>query len=260
MRYVKIFLHLFFVIFLTILTQIGGIIWMGTLLIAHYFRKKKRYIFPAIYLIANLILVPPIALYFGSVRLPIFSNTIKPATLFYPLLFRNYVSPSLKETLIDAAKELHSNGDQLIYLDANFPFFKGFPLLPHLSHNDRRKVDISFMYTTQNGKPTQKKPSFSGYGVFVNPRQNSTSNNCIKKGYWQYDLSKYATFGTINELNFDKKRTKRLLKILLRNSKTQKIFIEPYLKMAMGLQDQQKIRFHGCRAVRHDDHIHLQIK
>lgn len=260
MKYVKIVLHLLFIVFLTLLTQVGGILWIVTLFIAHYLKKKKRYIFPILYLTANLFFVPMIAAYFGSVQLPIYNNTIRPKNLFYPLFFRNYVSPKLKKVLLDTAKKVNTNRDQLIYLDASFPFFKGFPLFPHLSHNDRKKVDISFMYTTKNGNPTQQKPSFSGYGAFVNRTKNITAIHCTNKGYWQYNMAKYATFGIIHHLNFDKKRTQRLLEILLKNPATQKIFIEPYLKTAMGLQKYHKVRFHGCQAVRHDDHIHLQIE
>ena len=260
MKYAKIFLHILFIIFLTILTQVGGIIWIVTLLISNRFKKKKRYVFPFIYLMANLIIIPPMATYFGRAQLPVFDKHIQPRTILYPLLFRNYVTPQLKITLLDASKKLAVKGGQLTYLDANFPFFNGFPLLPHLSHNDGKKVDISFMYTTKDGKPTQQKPSVSGYGVFVNAAKNITATNCINNGYWQYNLAKYATFGTINHLYFDTKRTKTLLKILLQQPSTQKIFIEPYLKTKLGLENENKIRFHGCQAVRHDDHIHYQIK
>ncbi len=36
--------------------------------------------------------------------------------------------------------------------------------------------------------------------------------------------------------------------------------IEPYLKKSLGLGTESKIRFQGCQAVRHDDHIHLELK
>jgi hypothetical protein len=34
---------------------------------------------------------------------------------------------------------------KLIYLDANFPFFDRFSLLPYLNHTNGRKIDISFI-------------------------------------------------------------------------------------------------------------------
>ena len=131
--------------------------------------------------------------------------------------------------------------------------------MPHLSHNDGKKIDISFIYLNKEGKTTDKKPSVSGYGLYVR-KENPTATSCLKKGYWQYNFPKHLTFGTINNLGFDKKSTKLLIQELLSNSKSQKLFIEPYLKQELGLSNYSKIRFHGCQAVRHDDHIHLQIK
>lgn len=37
-----------------------------------------------------------------------------------------------------------------------------------------------------------------------------------------------------------------------------KLFIEPHLKTRLKLTS-NKIRFHGCQAVRHDDHMHVQM-
>ncbi len=259
MKIVKIFLNIIFIVFLTILTQVGGIIWILTLLVSNYSKKKKRLIFPILYLLFNLLLIPPIANQFGRVNLPSFDENLTPRNLIYPLLFRNYVSPELKILLIESVERLEKQSIQITYLDANFPFFNNFPLLPHLSHNDGKKIDIAFMYKTKNGKPSLKKPSISGYGIYVNSN-NSTTTTCLNKGYWQYDFPKYLTFGTINNLDFDKRRTKILLEELLKHVQIQKIFIEPYLKSKLGLNTYRKIRFHGCQAVRHDDHIHLQIK
>lgn len=261
MRFLKLIKHLFIFIFLTALTQIGGIIWILGLWISHKTKKRKRYIFPILYLVFNLLIIPPIAKQFGREQLPVFSEKLQPRNLAYPLLFRNYVVPELKAELEDSADVLFiSNGITITYLDANFPFFNNFPLLPHLSHNDGKKVDISFMYLDEDNKPTTKKPSISGYGVYVNSNKNSTNNNCLSQGYWQYDFSKRLTFGTINTLQLDETHTSILISRLLAIPSTRKIFIEPYLKESLGFSGQPKMRFHGCHAVRHDDHIHLEIK
>lgn len=220
------------------------------------FNKPKRQIFPLVYLIFNLILIPPIAKVFGREQLPVLDDNLKPRNWVYPLLFRNYVNPDLKKLLLKASNETNLT---ITYLDANFPFVNGFPLLPHLSHNDGKKIDLSFYYLDENRNSTTKKPSISGYGAFVSD-SNQTSETCLGNGYWQYNYPKYLTFGTINDLEFDKTKTRRLLAVLLSQSRTEKIFIEPYLKNSLGLNNEEKIRFHGCRAVRHDDHIHFQIK
>jgi murein endopeptidase len=49
-----------------------------------------------------------------------------------------------------------------------------------------------------------------------------------------------------------------LVEILASEKSIGKIFIEPHLKTRLKLTT-PKIRFHGCRAVRHDDHIHVQL-
>jgi len=259
MKIIKVILHLSWIVLLTVVTQVGGIIWLLTLYISYKYSNKKRYIFPLLYLLFNLLIIPPIARVFGRENLPLYGENLKPRNIMYPLLFRSYVKPELKDLLENSAESLKNHSITITYLDANFPFIDGFPLLPHLSHNDGKKIDISFNYLDKDGNTTDKKPSVSGYGIYVES-ENPTSNNCINRGYWQYDFPKYLTFGKINNLDFDKKSTKILIQEFLLNPNTQKIFIEPYLKQEIGLSKYSKIRFHGCQAVRHDDHIHLQIK
>lgn len=259
MKFLKFFGHLTIILILTVFTQIGGLIWMLALLISIKLKKKKRFIFPILYLVFNVFIIPPIAKSFGREQLPIFNTNLKSRNWIYPLLFRNYVTSDLKQLLENSAENLKSSNIAITYLDANFPFYDGFPLLPHLSHNDGKKIDISFMYLDKEGHSTDKKPSVSGYGAFVNSK-NITAENCLKKGYWQYDFTKYVTFGKINDLKFDKPKTRLLIQELLSHNKSQKLFIEPYLKASLNLSNEIKIRFHGCQAVRHDDHIHLQTK
>ena len=57
----------------------------------------------------------------------------------------------------------------------------------------------------------------------------------------------------------DSVRTRYLLQNLCESKLVEKIFIEPHLKKRMNLE-YDKIRFQGCYAARHDDHIHIQIK
>lgn len=257
MLFLKLFGHLLFILILTVITQVGGFIWIISITIANRFRFKKRFAFPIIYLVFNILIIPPVAKLFGRERLPVISTNVKPVNWFYPLTFRNYATPELKVLLLNTSKKTNTI---ITYLDANFPFINGFPLLPHLSHNDGKKIDVSLMYLDKEGKKTNKKPSFSGYGAYVNSNENITNSNCKSKGYWQYDFTKYLNFRTNKTLVFDLKKTKLLLTTLASNPETQKIFIEPYLKRNLGLSHYFKIRFHGCQAVRHDDHIHLQIK
>lgn len=263
---IKKLLHLIIIVFLTVFTQIGGVIYLLTILIIKSKSKNKRLkrfiSFSVIYLFSTFIIVPQLAKLFGREKIKE-TELIKANTFFTKLLNRNYVKLELNRTLqkISIDFEKKHNGIELVYLDASFPFIDKFPLLPHLSHNDGKKIDLSFVYQ-ENGKITNKKPSISGYGVFENPKKNEIKQFevCKEKGYWQYDFPKYLTFGKINrEIKFSEKASRDLIKSILKQTEIGKIFIEPHLKNRMNLSN-SKIRFHGCRAVRHDDHIHIQLK
>jgi len=234
------------------------------LLVARIFGWRKRWkkllLSFTLYFISTLLIIPQIASIFG--RVPVqHTEDIIPATWFTVLTNRNYVRPAVNKILLETAKKIKPQGIKVIYLDANFPFMNGFPLLPHLSHNDGRKLDLALVYENKKGIIIPAKKSRTGYGVYVNPKAGEVDQlqKCKKAGYYQYDYSKYFSLGAVNqELVFSEKGTKILVKRLLEHSDIQKIFIEPHLKSRLGLTD-DRIRFHGCRAVRHDDHIHLQI-
>ncbi|MFD2566366.1 hypothetical protein [Pseudotenacibaculum haliotis] len=263
---IKGIIHILVFVLLTLITQIGGVIYLFSVLIIK--RKKKRYrlkrflVFASLYLFATYLVVPNTSSFISG-RVQVQTNTHMRAHNFLTgLLNRNYVSKDLHESLIDIASKVNNRFHeiQLIYLDANFPFFDGFPLLPHLSHNDGKKIDISFIYNDQNGIITNRKPSNSGYGVFEEPKENEfdQTKECKEKGAWQYDYPKYLTFGVHKELSLNEKATKELVELFTQNPKVKKVFIEPHLKRRLRLSS-SKIRFQGCKAVRHDDHIHVEI-
>jgi hypothetical protein len=154
-------------------------------------------------------------------------------------------------------------GTSIAYLDAGFPFLNGFPLLPHLSHNDGRKLDLAFLYkeTSANRILSGVAPTFMGYGSYEEPVDNEPDmpSDCEIQGYWQYGiLGKFIPRTGSENITLDTERTKALVYSMANNSAVEKIFIEPHLKIRMGLNS-SKVRFHGCQAVRHDDHIHVQI-
>jgi len=261
---IKYLIIVFLVFFLTILTQIGGVVLLLALLIARFLGWRKRWkkglLSFALYLISTFLIIPQIAPIFG--RTPVqHTEDIAPATWLTVLLNRNYVRPAVNEILLATAKKIKPQGIKMIYLDANFPFLNGFPLLPHLSHNDGRKLDLALVYQNKKGEIIPAKKSRTGYGVYVNPVSGEVdqTQKCKQTGYSQYDYSKYFSLGAVNqELVFSEQGTKILVQALLEYSTIQKIFIEPHLKSRLRLTD-DRVRFHGCRAVRHDDHIHLQV-
>jgi len=261
----KIAVKIVFFGFLTVLTQIGGIVYLASSIISQkwneQFKFKTLTVFLSLYLFSTLLIVPSIAPFFGREKVK-HSSKIKPTNYMTVLLNRNYVRPKLNELLTQAEKELSQTNIEINYLDANFPFINKFPLLPHLSHNDGKKIDISLIYETKNGTITNGQKTVSGYGVFENPKSNEYNQieKCLKNGNLQYDYPKYMTFGSINsDLVFSEKGTKKLINSILKNQYLGKLFIEPHLKSRMKLND-NRIRYHGCRAVRHDDHIHVQLK
>ena len=228
----------------------------------HSSLKYKTFIvFTILYLAATFLIVPLLAPLFGREKIKHTPN-IRPAFFLTDLLNRNYVRPELNTLLHQAENTLAGTGIRIHYLDANFPFINGFPLLPHLSHNDGKKIDIAFIYETEDGKISCTQKSVSGYGVFEKPRPDEYNQikKCLSKGYKHYGFTKYLTLGKINrDLIFSTTGTKQLIQSFLKSPLTGKIFIEPHLKHRLRLTD-PRIRYQGCRSVRHDDHIHIQLK
>lgn len=263
----KILLHIIIFIILTVLTQIGGVIYLISVLSIKRNINKRRLkrigFFAGLYLLTTFLIIPVIAPIFGREKIKD-SDFLKANSLFYKLANRNYVKPELNKILSKIADDFQqqNNGIEMVYLDANFPFIDRFPLLPHLSHNDGKKIDVSLIYKDKNGQLTNKKPSISGYGVYEKPKANEFNQIevCKNRGNWQYDFPKYLTFGTINkDIEFSESGTKKLINSILRQDLVGKLFIEPHLKTRLNLKS-EKIRYHGCQAVRHDDHIHFQLK
>lgn len=175
-------------------------------------------------------------------------------SVLYCGLNRHYVVPELKEVLITYSKKLnakHPNTKTLI-LDANFPFITGFPLLPHLSHNDGRKVDLAFFYEDENGYLPKATKSPIGYFAF-----EAGATKCPKKLFsLRWDLNWLQSIWP--NYSLEPSRMTTALQILSDDKRIKKLFIEPHLKSRLSLTS-SKIRFQGCRAARHDDHIHMQL-
>lgn len=272
----KIIGYIFWLTLLTVLTQVGGIILLLCIPIFVRINKNqskriKRWLlkslsFVLIYVSLSFALVPTLARYTGRTLLPIWGNSqIKPLTIWTYLLNRHYVDPELLDILEDVSQEIqykHPN-TALSYLDANFPFIDGFPLIPHLSHNDGKKLDLAFFYldSKTNSPLPNSSPSVIGYGVYESPRigDQNTAKECDQQGYWQYGfMENVIPQWRKDEMILDEKRTRDLISLFVQKEKLGKVFLEPHLKKRMKL-NHPKIRFHGCWAVRHDDHIHIQM-
>ena len=261
----KIITKIFLFVFLTALTQIGGIVYLLSLFVNKVWRKKFKFksviLFLSLYLFFTILVVPFVAPIFGREKIK-HTDKINPTNYLTVLLNRNYVRPKLNFLLEKVTKELEGTGVEIHYLDANFPFINKFPLLPHLSHDDGKKIDLSLIYETKQGKITNKQKSMSGYGFFEGPKLNEYNQieKCIERGNYQYDIAKYVRFGKINkELFFSEKGTKILIESILKQKLLGILLIEPHLRQRLKLKN-HKVRYQGCHATRHDDHIHIQLK
>lgn len=262
--------------FLTLVTQVGGIVYLISTLIYHllgwtklkgYKEPLRRVSFHAfIYLVFTFMLIPPVASYFGRQPLPLVShNNFGPRTIWTVVLNRHYVRPELKETVLKVSSELSHlyPGIRMNYFDANHPFYKGYPLLPHLSHDDGKKLDLGFVYNDiATGELSTHTPSAIGYGISEEPEagEYDRPRACAQsEKNWMYNFmqSTYPQGAKIN-YTFNSSITKKLIKSFAAEKMIQIIFLEPHLKTRLKLNS-GKIKPVQCGSVRHDDHFHIQI-
>src|SRR5688572_15989341 len=119
MRAAKYILRTLVFIILTILTQVGGVIYLLSLQ-THTFidRKTGRNIsriglkfgsFLLLYLLSAFLIVPVLARPFGRVALPITqSGNVQPLNFLTCLLNRHYVRPELKEATLAVARQMNT--------------------------------------------------------------------------------------------------------------------------------------------------------
>lgn len=146
------------VVLLTLLTQIGGAVWLVTRVLLRR-RRAGVAVFLALFLglyAAGTALNYAVAPIFGRVPLPCFddgTSRLKMQSPLFCVLNRQYVVPELKEAAAALSRHMDQAfpGTTTLALDANFPFFDGFPLFPHLSHSDGRKLDVAFFYQDAEG-------------------------------------------------------------------------------------------------------------
>ena len=257
------------VVVLTLLTQIGGLVWLVALGIER--RSRAGFlVFLALFLglyAAGSALSYAVAPVFGRVPLPCFDDGASRLRMQSPLfcaLNRQYVVPELKEAAFALSRHMNQAfpGTTTLALDANFPFFDGFPLFPHLSHSDGRKLDVAFFYQNTDGSYLDKATrSPIGYFAFEQPHPDSIlpcrDREDLLTLRWDLDFLQPLW----RPLPLEDGRTAEALRWLAGEGSgfgIEKIFVEPHLAQRLGVEA-ESIRFQGCRAARHDDHIHMQV-
>lgn len=256
---------------LTLITQIGGLAYLLALAIGRASGVRSRLfglcLFVACY-VAATVAASVAAPVFGRVPLSCFARTADRLAVRSPLycaLNRNYVTPSMRDLANTLAARIDAEfpGTTTLALDANFPFLDGFPMLPHLSHADGRKLDIAFYYTDTNGQFLNGMTrSPIGYFAFEQP-DIGAHLPCDRWDHWlslRWDLDFLQPLFPDHRL--EPQRTVAAVGWLATEGASkfgvEKIFLEPHLKQSLGIVS-DKVRFQGCRAARHDDHIHIQI-
>jgi hypothetical protein len=260
---------------MTIVTQIGGLVMLVTWAILAPFPKRRGLnaarslfgvlVFTGLYLAATFFVVPPLANARGRVALPCFASSevpLKPGNLFYCLANRRYATGelhTLAQSLAQAMDE-QNPGTRTQYLDANFPFLRGFPLYPHLSHDDGRKLDIAYYYADQDGEYLPgRTASPIGYFAYEQPPEDAQPLCPPKFGSLRWDMAWLQPLWP--DLQVDETRTGAALRWLVANGEVRgltRIFIEPHMAERLGVSS-DLIGFQGCDAARHDDHIHLNV-
>jgi hypothetical protein len=266
--------------FLTLVSQIGGIVLLACLPLFKWLNQRlvvskgftmafKTAIFCLLYAVATFWIVPPLAKAFGRVPMPYSDEhpNLRQHNFITVLLNRHYVTPTLRkitEGVAEKLSERYQDSLLITYLDCNFPFFKGFPLQPHLSHDDGQKIDISFQYLDVATKsPAYDRPSWIGYGVCEEPKvgEEDYPEKCREDGNWQYSFMKNTLVSQRNKSDFifDAAKTKDVINYFITDNRVNFVLIEPHLKKRLGFEINQKVRRPPCNAVRHDDHLHVAI-
>jgi hypothetical protein len=262
----------------TLVTQVGGLAlafaWLaGRWLVPGRVKGWRRaglglLLFGGFYGLLHVFIVPPLAALGGRIPLPCAVEQDRPFAAAHPLfcwLDRHYVDPRLVILMGSLSRDVARvfPGTVTLYLDANFPFLNGFPLLPHLSHNDGRKLDIAYFYRRPDGgyRPDELRSPI-GYWAFEEPAPGETPSPC-RAGTWlttRWDMRFLQ--GLFPDRPLEPERTRAALQWLAAQGQQhgiERIFIEPYLAKRFGVSS-PLLGFQGCRAARHDDHIHIQIR
>jgi hypothetical protein len=261
---------------LTLLTQVGGVIFILAVLAARLAFPKALggwrrtglvvILFASLYAAVSIFAIPPLAAFGGRVPLPCRAEPGRPfaaANAIFCAFNRNYADARFVPLLTDLSRSIDRAfpGTTTLYLDASFPFLNGFPLMPHLSHSDGRKLDIAYYYSTPDGTYLPRVTrSPIGYFAFEQPGPTDPQ---VCPPHWltlRWDLNGLQSL--YPDRPIDPVRTRATLLWLTTAGQKfdiERLFIEPYLATRIGVSS-PLLGFQGCRAARHDDHIHIQIK
>lgn len=251
-------LHVSVVGILTAITQVGGAAYLFGMVLSRRFGLLPGWGGALlIYGLTTAVLLPALAPIWGRVALSCGSGSTAlyaPQSLLYCALNRHYVTERTGHAVSEVAQMIGKRfpGTRVTYLDAGFPLPLGLPLLPHLSHRAGRSVDLSLFYEGR-----QDGGAWSlGYFAF-SPAARYVSPVCSDPGPMRWSLRWLQP--VFEGITLDRQRTGALVAAAVEHPDIDRVYLHPALKSSLGLEG-SKIRFAGCHAARHDDHLHLDVR
>lgn len=251
-------------ILLTALTEVGGIILLAAIALGQILRWRKLAItaaFLGLYTAATTLIVPQLATTTGRVPIACTGEPMRALPILCAMN-RHYVTPDVLALAKALAEDTATAfpGTITVALDANFPFLDGIPLLPHLSHDDGKKLDLAYFYADRAGtylRAATRSPI--GYWAFEVPAAGEEADCPPQWPTARWDMGWLQPL--FPDLKLEPERTRFALNWLFEQGPSQnlqRVFLEPYLARRLGVAS-PLLGFQGCRAARHDDHIHLQV-
>ncbi len=262
--FIPLLCHALIVVALTLVTQIGGVAYVVALLATRPWRRARspRWL-RTVCLSAATLLVYAVA----SWAMPLLATHIDrvPVRCAAPTkvacwLNRTYVRSTTISVVNKLDREISARFpySHVTILEGSFPLFDGFPLPPHLSHHDGRKVDLAYFYRDASGRPIARgSPSPIGYFHFQQPRAGDREP-CAGRFTplrWSFAWLQPKQPAWV----LDEERTRAMILWLKARPEVTRIFIEPHLADRLGVGG-GKVRFQGCQAARHDDHLHVEVQ
>ncbi len=263
---------------LTALTQIGGVALIVALIVGGLLGRHGRspiacwliagVLFAATYSLVSFVAVPPLAAALGRQALPCWELQgygYAARSKLTCLLNRHYALPSVHVVLDDLSAALRARHPDTVvaFLDAGFPFGDRFPMLPHLSHDDGRRIDLAFFYGNADGRYRPlKTPSPIGYWAFEAPvaEEPQPCRGNDEPITLRWDMTALQPLWP--PLVLDEARTAGMVRWLVsdgRKSGVRSVLLEPHLKARWRISS-DAVKFQGCHAARHDDHIHVKVR